>query len=277
MKSYYILFFILCNSFFALGQNEYLFSVKNEKGEKLPYASISWGKGSKGISANENGFAKIVSVNLIDTIHASSVGYPIKHLIISELQKIGDTLNITLIQQKNILPPITVFSNEKITEVGIVETETSFISNKYRNVIAAVEVQQPGSLCKIKTVSVFISRKSDKNVPFRIRVFGKNSLGQPEHDFLTSNVVCNSYKINDWNNVSLEDNNVFMDLKEFFIAIEWLNITDNNIKNNDLQIGLTNKNSKAITQFKFPNQPWKILGHPDLKFDNIMLKTTLIN
>lgn len=179
-------------------------------------------------------------------------------------------------EQTATLPPITVFAKEKISEVGIKETETSFISNRYRNVIAALEVRQPGEFCKIKSVSVFIHKKSQLNVPFRIRIFSKNSSGLPESDLLMSNVICETYKPNEWNEISIEKNNVFIDNKEFFIAIEWLNIDELKDKN-DLQIGLTNKEASFGTMFKLANKPWRKLGISGIKLDNIMLKASLIN
>ncbi len=267
-----IIFFLWLPSF---AQNEYLISVKNKLGDRISYASISWGK-STGVSANEAGVVRISNTTPIDTIYASSVGYPIQTARLAQLPRKGDTLLVILSEQTAFLPRITVFAKQKVSDVGITETETSFISNRYRNVIAALEVQQPGELCKIKSVSVFIHKKSQMNVPFRIRIFSKNESGLPESDLLLSNVVCKTYKLNEWNEVSLEDYNVFTGAKEFFLAIEWLNIAE--LKdNNDLQIGLTNRDARAGTLFKLANKPWRKLGVAGSKFDNIMLKASLIN
>ncbi len=267
--------FIFLLSISSFAQNEYLISVKNKLGERLSFASISWGK-STGVSTNETGIVRISTTAPIDTIYASSVGYPIQPSKLVELPRKGDTLLVILAEQTASLPPITVFANEKISEVGITETETSFISNRYRNVIAALEVRQLGELCKIKSVSVFIHKKSQLNVPFRVRIFSKNGSGLPENDLLTSNVICKIYKLNEWNEISLVDYNVFIDSKEFFLAIEWLNIAELN-DNNDLQIGLTNKHVQVGTLFKLANKPWRKLGIAGSKFDNIMLKANLIN
>jgi hypothetical protein len=270
--SSFLFFFFLSVSLFA--QYEYLVSVHNKLGNKIQYASISWGK-TTGISANESGIAKISSTSPIDTIYASSVGYPIQSFLIKDLPRSGDTIRIVLFEQNDFLPPITIFSKEKIAEVGITEKETSFISNRYRNVIAALEVRQPSELCKIKSVSVFIHKNSQLNVPFRIRIFSKNSSGLPDNDLLTSNVICKSYQNNQWNEISLENDNVFINAKVFFIAIEWLNITE--LKdNNDLQVGLTNKSLQIGTFFKLANKPWRKSVTTGSKFDNIMLKANLV-
>lgn len=270
--SFLIFFFVIVS---VNAQSQYLISVRNKLGYGIPYASISWGK-ITGISANSIGFAKISNSSVIDTIYVSSVGYPIQTLRIKDLPITADTILVILSEQTVSLPPLTVFAKEKISEVGITETETSFISNRYRNVIAALEVRQPSELCKIKSVSVFIHKKSQLNVPFRIRIFNKNGLGLPENDLLTTNVICETYKKNEWNEIVLENYNVFIDKKEFFLAIEWLNISDLQ-DNNDLQVGLTNKDNQVRTLFKLANKPWKKLGISGSKFDNIMLKANLIN
>ncbi len=275
MKPFSLFLIIFFVSISLYAQNEYLISVNNKLGNRIPYASISWGK-TNGVSANEKGVAKISNTAQIDTIYASSVGYPIQTLRLNDLPRNGDTILVILSEQTSTLPPITVFAKENISEVGIKETETSFISNRYRNVIAALEVRQPGELCKIKSVSVFIHKKSQLNVPFRIRVFSKNSAGLPENDLLTSNVICETYKPNEWNEISIEEHNVFIDTKEFFLAIEWLNI-DELKDNNDLQVGLTNKDASVGTLFKLANKPWRKLGISGSKLDNIMLKANLKN
>lgn len=275
MKPFSLFLIIISLSISLFAQNEYLISVKNKLGGRISYASISWGKAT-GVSTNETGIVRISSIAPIDTIYASSVGYPIQTSSLNDLPRIGDTILVILSEQTAALPPIIIFAKEKINEVGITETETSYISNRYRNVIAALEVRQPGELCKIKSVSVFIHKKSQPNIPFRIRIFSKNGSGLPENDLLTSNVICETYKSNEWNEISLEVYNVFIDAKEFFLAIEWLNIAE--LKdNNDLQIGLTNKDARIGTLFKLANKPWRKIGISDSKFDNIMLKANLIN
>lgn len=108
--------FSFCNYFFVsislYAQNEYLISVNNKLGNKLPYASISWGK-TNGISANEKGVAKISNTDQIDTIYASSVGYPIKTLRLKDLPRNGDTILVMLSEQTANLSPITVFCKRK--------------------------------------------------------------------------------------------------------------------------------------------------------------------
>lgn len=275
MRKIYLFFYLFLVSYSSISQYNYLFVIENKNGDRLPYASISWGR-SNGVSANEHGIVKFSSSNLIDTIYASNIGYSVSTTTIENLEKVNDTLRILLEFDQPFLPPITLFSKEKNVVVGITDPETSFISNRYRNVLAAVEIQQPGETCKIKSISVFIHKKSQQQVPFRIRVFDKNQQGFPDKDLLRENVICTKYQLNQWNEINLSDNNILTSDKHFFIAIEWLNIPELN-DNNDLQIGLTNKESRQITLFKLSNKPWKKFGLGDGKFDNIMLKAILIH
>jgi len=262
--------FVLAASY---GQYEYLLSVKDKKGVQLPYASVSWG-GAAGISANESGFVKISSIKPIDTFFISNIGHIPLTVATSDVSRVRDTLLFLLAQEQALLPPVIVISHQRTTEVGITAPQTSFVSNRYRNVLAAVLVHQPGQVCKIKSVSVFIHKKSQKSIPFRIRIFDKSENRVPGTDLLRNSVAVSTYQVNEWNEINLEENNVITESKDFFIAIEWLNIPDLK-ENNDLQIGLSNKDSRVITYYKIDNKAWKQYTIPGSKFDNIMIKATL--
>jgi hypothetical protein len=273
MKEFVSIFCILF-SLNSHGQFNYSLSVENKAGIRLPYSSIYWGK-NNGVSSNEYGIVNISLPKQVDTFFVTNVGYKTAFIITSTLQKNTDTFRVVLDEQESTLPALTIFSNEKTIDVGVSETATSFVSNRFRNVLAAVEVEQPSTLCKINSISVFIYKKSQLKVPFRVRVFTKNGVGFPDIDLLRENVICTDYKPNQWNVINLIDYNVIVDSKAFFIAVEWLNLPDIN-ENNDLQIGLSNKDSRKITIFKLGNKPWKKLEFPGYKFDNIMIKATLI-
>jgi len=263
-----ILFFNICNA-----QNRYILKINNNEGKFLPYASISWGK-FNGITANQYGIVEIEANLIIDTITVSCVGYIQKDFTIRSFEKNQDTIQLYLNNQESILNPVIVFSKEKSIELGIYKKQTSFISNKYRNVIAAVIIQQPTSVCRIYSISFFINKNSQENVPLRIRAYTINNQGLPDNDLLIENIVINKYKTNSWNEVLLADYNICIAEKQFFIGIEWLN-SINDYKNNDLQVGLTNQHDSLVTYYKLANKKWMILKSSCGKSDNIMLKTTL--
>lgn len=269
-----IIFFLYINQAYSQ-QNQYHFIIKNKDNQRLPYASISWFK-SAGFSANEMGVLSISSNTPIDSIVVANIGYRTLYTPIKYLEKINDSFLVTLSSQESELPPITIFSGKKNAEFGVDERHTSFISNGYKGLIGVVRVIQPGKVCKIESLSVFIDRKSDQGIPFRIRIFSDTEKGFPGDDLLRESIVIDTYKIGDWNSFNLNDRNILIEHPSFYIGIEWLNLP-NKIGNGTLQIGLTNKIKDARSYFRFANRDWKIHSvQTHSSIDNLLIKTKIL-
>ena len=109
------------------------------------------------------------------------------------------------------MPPVTIFSAKRDSDIGIQDRQTSFISNNYRGLIGAVKVNQPGKICKIESISIFVHKKSAKNIPFRIRVFAVAENGYPAEDLLRESIVIDSYNVGEWNSIALSESNIFIE------------------------------------------------------------------
>jgi hypothetical protein len=265
---FFISFIFYQNNF---AQYNYIFSVINNKGVVMPYATIYWGKTS-GISANENGVALINSNNAIDTFYITNVGHNQVIHTINNSQKNSDTIKVLLTELNIDLPPITIFANFKTQTFGITEKQTSHFSNQYRNVMAVVKIEQPKSICKVNSISVFINRNAKYAIPFRIRVFNSTNTQLPGTDLLRNSIVINSYKPGEWNVISLSDQNLFIEDKIFFVGIEWLNTSD---ELKSLEVGLTDKHVDNITYYKLLNKGWKRQISYDGHLDNIMINAQI--
>lgn len=269
----YLLLFQLfvCQSYSQ--QNKYHFVIQNKFNERLPYASLFWEK-STGFSANAMGVLSVITETPIDSIFVSSIGYKTLHTAIRQLQIRNDSIVVILSPQESTLPSITVHSTKNVSDLGIQEGQTSFLSNRYRNLIGAVKVTQPSKTCKIESVSVFIYKKSTENIPFRIRIFAVDKNGYPGEDLLRESVVIDSYNIGQWNTFYLNERNIYIDHINFFIGIEWLNQPNTN---GALQIGLTDKIKEAYSFYRFANREWRHLKYAnESKPENLMIKTRIL-
>lgn len=275
MQLRYLFFFILVVNQAYPQQNKYNFIIQNKANERLPFASLYWPR-SAGFSANKEGVISITSDSPIDSIIVSSIGYKTIQTNISSLQKSNDSIVVVLTPQESILPSVTIFSKTNETDLGIQERQTSFISNNYRSLTGVVKIYQPNKICKIKSVSIFINKKSAENIPFRIRIFAITESGYPGEDLLRDNIVIESYSIGEWNTFYLGDSNIFIEHPFFFIGIEWLNQPQIKTKGN-LQIGLTSKINEAQTYFQFANREWRIHRYINQPVaENLMIKTKVL-
>jgi hypothetical protein len=267
------LFFITINQAYSQ-QNKYHFIIQNKANERLPYASLFWFKPA-GFSANEAGVITVTVDTPIDSIIVSTIGYKTLHTTLRELQNKNDSFVIILSPQESLLPSVKVFSTKNSGDFGIQEKQTSFISNNYRNLTGVVKVNYPGKICKIESVSIFISKKSAENIPFRIRILSVAENGNPGEDLLRENIIIDSYKLGNWNTFSLNEYNIIVECPIFFIGIEWLN-QPQKMSTGALQIGLTDKIREPYSYFQFANREWrphKFTNQPAT--ENLMIKTKI--
>lgn len=269
----FLLFFIVNQTYSQ--QNNYHFIIQNKAQERLPYASLSWFKAA-GFSANAAGVVSVSVDTPIDSVIVSTIGYKTLYTSISDLEKRKDSFVITLTTQEDLLPPVTIFSAKRDSDIGIQDRQTSFISNNYRGLIGAVKVNQPGKICKIESISIFVHKKSAKNIPFRIRVFAVAENGYPAEDLLRESIVIDSYNVGEWNSIALSESNIFIEQPVFFIGLEWLNQPEK-IGKGALQIGLTDKLSEAYSYFRFANREWRLPKYANQSStDNLMIKAKII-
>jgi hypothetical protein len=255
-------------------QNKYHFIIQNKFNERLPYASLFWEK-STGFSANAMGILSVTTETPIDSIFVSSIGYKTLHTAIRQLQIRNDSIVVILSPQESVLPTLTIFSSSKDRDIGIDERQTSFFSNNYRSMKGVVKVNQPGKVCQIESVSIFINKKSAENIPFRLRIYTVAENGYPGEDLLRENIIIDSYTIGDWNTVFLNDSSIIIEQPIFFIGIEWLNLPQK-MSNGALQIGLTNKIKEAHSYFQFANRGWRLNNTiNETAPDNLMIKAKI--
>lgn len=252
---------------------KYNFVITSEKGDRLEYATVMWKSG--GLSANDLGVCVINSENPIDTFFITNVGYNSIKKSAMELSFNNDTAYIKLSPTTSKLPEIFVISNGKTLEKGtIAESPNSFIINQTpAHVQGSVSIDIENDVAQILSVSFFVHKGSSTDLPLRVRIYKDNN-GIPGEDILTSSVVAKKYNTNAWNEVLLDDNNLFVQKGKYYVAIEWL-CTEQS-KQNELKIGLSkNKNFGANTYWSFTNG-WRQTKCLNDVCTNLMIKTKIL-
>ncbi|MBS1640546.1 MAG: hypothetical protein JSR12_10865 [Bacteroidetes bacterium] len=272
---FYSLLFLLKQSS-LIAQQRYNFVISSITGERLPYASILWGK-ANGLSCNEQGICSFTSITKIDSFVFSNVGYKDSLQLSANFKPINDTIYIQLQALSKKLPDAIVIANGKLIEAGTIATKANsyILNNTPKHLITALRVESQKEISKIISLSVFIARGSTIELPLRIRIYNSNN-NLPFEDILIDNVVLKDYKVNAWNEIFLEDSNLFLRKGIYFIGIEWL--CTEQTKQNGLRVGiLMSKQQIQQTFYQHSNRKWvKDTVTVDGESENIMLKIKLL-
>lgn len=251
--------------------------VINTKEEPIPYCSVTWSQ-TKGLVTNDSGIVIIERRSeIIDSIRISTIGYLPAKISINEISQAIYTIRLK--ESEIILPEIIIVKREKEIQLGCSEKKEgySFLTN-----IGSSSYLEAGYLIKdypsyslLKGISVFIAKKSESKIPFRIRVY-KNENGIPGDDLINVSIIINSYNTGGWCDIKLDTLNLQLPNEGFFISIEWL-IT-NNLKDARLCIGQTDAMKKGNTVLRTGSSGWKFFYPPspiNKNPTNIMVKAQL--
>jgi hypothetical protein len=276
MKYVSVLLILLFTFSLCRAQNLYQFFIVNSNNEVIPYASLSWGK-NKGIVSNSNGSATIHSYEKIDSVTISSIGYLSTVFVLSNYK---DPITVTLANGDVTLPSIEVWANGKLSIYGTNERieRGSYFKNKecinLQNMQMFSGYEQPNFLVSF---SLFISKASSNNLPFRIRAYTLNNMRMPDKDLIHHNIVIKDYKTDSWNEFLLDSLYIKLPPEGFFIGIEWL---CSDIKEtNGLCIAEASDIDNYNTVLRFGGSDWRLYKIPSPKGRplNAMYKVKIAN
>lgn len=232
--------------------------VINTKEEPVPYCSVTWSQ-TKGLVTNDSGIVIIEKRSeIVDSISISTIGYlPVK-ISIHEISQPFHT--IVLKESGIILPELIIAKREKELQLGCTAEKEgySFLTNIGSNsyLEAGYLIAGYPNYSLLNGISVFIAKKSESKIPFRIRIY-KNENGAPGNDLLNGSIIISSYKTGKWCDISFDTLNLQLPIEGVFVTIEWL-IT-NDLKNAKLCIGQTHDIKEGNTVLKTGNSAWKYL------------------
>ena len=232
-------------------------SVVDEHNKALPYSSVIWNK-DLGLVTDSSGNVEIPDISLIDSLVVQSLGYEQKVFHRSAIPVTGHLL--VILKPKVIeLSEVTVWKAFDYAEFGVTVKKEGFIFFKHNtctNFQIAVKISGYKIPAKLDNVSVFISRSSESDLPFRIRIYEIKEDGLPGEDLLNENIIVTNYKKGKWNTIDLSAYS-FGKLPDsvFFVSVELL--CDDLNKKNGLCIAGTDEINSGLTFFKNGTSEWK--------------------
>ncbi|HEX6848544.1 MAG TPA: hypothetical protein VF144_16280 [Chitinophagaceae bacterium] len=277
MNALFVVFTFLISFGRISAQTAITVKVINAKKDPIPYCSVTWSK-TKGLVTNDSGIVIIERRNeIIDSIAISTVGYCSAKISINDIFQSFHT--IILKESEIILPEIVIVKRDKDLELGCLAKKEgySFLTNIGSNsyLEAGYLVKDYPNYSILNAVSVFIAKKSESRIPFRVR-FYKNENGIPGNDLINANIIVHSYETGRWCPIVLDTLNLQLPNEGFFISIEWLITT--NLKDAKLCIGQTDDIREGNTVLRSGNSGWKKF-HPPSPINknptNIMVRAQL--
>ena len=234
-------------------------SVVDDHNKPLPYSSVTWNK-DLGLVTDSSGQIGIPDISLIDSLVVQSFGYEQKVFYKSEMPTTGHLL-VKLKPKVIELPEVIVWKAFDFAEFGVTVKKEGFIFFKHNlctNIQIAVKISGYKSPAKLNNVSVFISKASEGDLPFRIRVYEIKQDGSPGEDLLNENIIVANYKKGRWNSIDLSGYSFGkLPSEGFFVAMELL--CDDLNKKNGLCIAGTDEINSRLTYFKKGTSDWKDL------------------
>ena len=229
---------------------------------KIPYATVGLMKENIGVNADENGdfILKLKSSKLNDTLIVSSVGFVTQKISIANI--LDTNINILLAEQITILDEFFVNPNYQWTT----STLNNFSDCGNQFVVSSGYLHQvaqhflaPKENTRLTKVKICRAHGKPQKTIFRIRVYDIDTLtGGPGEDLCDKIVEVKSK--NNVVNVNMEEYKVKIPHKDFFVAVEWLKISDN-----EQEIRHENKNIPIDYTMYSPSIGWEDLSESKLE------------
>ena len=249
---------------FSFGQTTYNGHITDSRTKKaIPFASVALLKENIGINANEDGSFILVSKQNIklDSLIISCVGYETKKLPLTEKndysielkERIIQLETVNLISQNNwdvkkLNVPLDCGNVGMTTDGSHTQVAKYFISPSYGAILTEIEI------CNKR---YFNSRKA----VFRIRIYDMDTVTTAPSTDLCNEVI--EVRLNKKHIVvNLEKYKIHIPSKNFFVAVEWLKIPENENKfkstdSNGIEREILTYRPSIGGQLRDPSLPYK--------------------
>lgn len=238
--------------------------IDKETKQVVPFATIHVIQSTLWTDADHNGYFEIDILNQ-DSIYISCVGY----LSITRPINKAQQLDTFFLQSVVVSLPEIFIGERKIISLGQLKAKKTFDMNSKSNtrVEIATRINIPSHVKDFQLKQINIAGISFNSTnPVRIHVYSVGSLGQPDKELLTKDIVITS------NNssksvleIDVTEQNVFYS-GNFFIAVQWISDSNNQNRINPAKrtiIGpgilctFTNKNTITYMRDKAANFGYK--------------------
>lgn len=196
--------------------------VDAESGKPVSYASLRFKKQNKGANANEYGAFSIPAENE-DTLVVSSVGYQSLDLPLVDWKQ--DHM-IHLHRNDRVLKPVVVKMDWDYSDVGTFRVMANhYFSSQVNHYQVARRLKAPTSEAWLENIRVAAGNMDGKS-RFILRVYDLDPVtGGPGQELTDSAIIVSSR--GKMTTVDVKPYQVYLPHQEFFIALEWLLIPEN--------------------------------------------------
>ncbi len=203
----------------VFGQSLLSGSIKNSRGEALPYANIGIKKGKIGTVSLANGkFSISISNSLLtDSLTFSSIGYHDKSYIINSLK---DKKNIEVVLDEK----ITSLPEVKISNVKLKQYKLG-ITGRTPMVSIPITLEQARLIkikksAKILNANIFVISESVKEVNIRLNFYALEN-GLPGKRLVEKSIIRKALIKKGWFSIDLKDDAIYLD-EDFVVSFEYL-------------------------------------------------------
>jgi len=228
-----LLLTMLCFPFFTTAQTNYQGTITNQSTKQIvPFASVGLMKENIGTNANEAGSFQLVSNNSIknDTLLISCIGFQTLKIPVDRIA--NNKLTIELTELIGILKEVIVTGRKYITSTTLnafSNCGNHFFGTSGYMIQLAQHFSAPVSNSVLKEIKICRMGNfligAEKTI-FRIRVYDMDSISKAPSSDLIDQII--EVKTKSQNiQLNLEQYNIYIPNKDFFVAIEWLKIPYN--------------------------------------------------
>jgi hypothetical protein len=217
-----IKFFLFSSAilFLVQAKGQYV-KVVSSDGAVLPFCSVGYGY-NKFLQTNKKGLVKLD--NSIDSIDISYVGF--KRYKLYDLRKLflnNDTVLVVLKKSTSKQDAVTVVALTQEISLGVDKYNKSPRHGGFtfpEGGIILLMIENPKKYIKLQSFFIHLSKSSSKGISFRVRLFDCDSLGMPSNDLCDSSILVTKYKTGKWTEVDLNEYDIIVKQKYFFIGVE---------------------------------------------------------
>lgn len=220
---------MLTHSLDSFGQDIVLKGIVINKETKAPIAfSTAEIKALKtGVYSDSSGKFSLVlkEKDLMDSVEFLSLGYERKKYRINDLVKTSE--NVVELQPDTVkLKEIVVVPHKvRVARIGITSKKpwsfqiANTFGGQYGHYIQNKD-RKPGY---VNAVSYYLAKPGFPNAPFRVRIYGRDSLNNcPGKDLLNKNVIVSSSKGEGWFTVDISKYGVDFPIDGMYVMMEWV-------------------------------------------------------
>jgi len=220
--------------------------VADRSNNAVSFATVGLRNSNTGVNANEDGTFSLSATDDADTLVIYSVGHKPASIPLRNIAQ-KDAIKITMEQTDHVLSEVRVIArrNSKEEELNKFRPDKihKFVTSSGYETQMAQHFSNEHPDSRLKKVLLYL-RDDERMTSFRLRIYAAGSNGKPGDDIFQHELIV--HYTNEMPLVVDVDTFGIYPGKEFFVAVEWLKIAQNESSPGTFHpiIGFSNKGSR---------------------------------